>query len=577
MIVLIVGTLLFFNSPIWHKIGSKIKTAETKVVQETDSVSLPVNQLLSALPDTKKEVRSLTGDTETEVEKPVAEMDTTVEKTVVFDTTIIENSKIKLTIAGDGARIISAVMKGFPYAEKLNFGAGAEVELVSAADKGIAGTAIQGKSLNKAAFKLVSKENGRYSFKAVYGGSDIVKTFTLTEDSYVVGYEVQSEKLVGNTSTILFASGITESETRDGRGLKYSPRQIALYNGKKVEKIQFKKEDQRRESGQYDWVALTSRYFTMVALPSVQQASDLDMLSNMIVYSGKVKPDNLSYSFALTSSVVGDKVNYDLYLGPTQIKELKSLEAGLEKTVFRGYAWFFGANIWFPKLCELVLWLINLFAGWFRDFGIAIILITVLLRLVTYPLTNSSMKSMSKMKDMQPKLKEIQDKYKNNPQLLQAKMMEFYKEEGVNPLSGLGGCLPMFLQMPIMISLFVVLRKAVELRGQDTFLLPWVNDLSQKEALFDLPFTIPLVNIDTFALLPFAMAILMFFQNKMTMKGNSQDPNQRMMIYMMPLMMFFMFYNMPAGLTLYFTFSSVIQIVQQYFVDRKKSSVSVVK
>jgi YidC/Oxa1 family membrane protein insertase len=221
----------------------------------------------------------------------------------------------------------------------------------------------------------------------------------------------------------------------------------------------------------------------------------------------------------------------------------------------------------------------NSFFMIFHDYGIAIILITVILRLVTFPLTQSSMKSMSKMKEMQPRLQALQEKYKNNPQLMQAKLMEFYKEEGVSPLSGLGGCLPMFIQMPIMISLFVVLRKAVELRGQSTFLLPWVKDLSQKEALFNLPFTIPVVNIDTVAILPFLMAILMFFQNKMTMKSGAaaQDPNQKMMLYMMPLMMFFMFYNMPAGLTLYFTFSSVFQLVQQYFVEKQKSKVTVVK
>ena len=139
----------------------------------------------------------------------------------------------------------------------------------------------------------------------------------------------------------------------------------------------------------------------------------------------------------------------------------------------------------------------------------------------------------------------------------------------------------MFIQMPIMISLYVVLRKAIELRGQDTILLPWVHDLAQKEALVNLPFTIPMVNINTIAVLPILMAVLMYFQNKMTMSGNTNDPNQKMMVVMMPLMMFFMFYNMPAGLTLYFTFSSIFQLVQQFLVERAKkkneSSVTVVE
>lgn len=577
MVVIMLGIFAFLKSPAWNYIGGKFMPAppqqEIPAEQEKSEPSL-----LSA--PAAVEEPTLTGSAPVEEKETVAVESVEEEPAVtVFDTTVIENSLLKLTVAGDGARIISVKVKGFAYAEKMK--RGGDVELVADRANGIAATAINGASLNGVAFSYAGAGEGRHTFVGKYKGVDVRKTFSLQDSSYVVGYEVESELLTNKNSTILFGSGINETETLDNRGLKYSPRQIALYSGKKVEKLTFKKAEKRREDGIYDWAALTSRYFTMVALPSVQQETGIEMLSSRVTISDKAKPDNLIYSFALTAPAMGTKSNYDLYLGPTRIKDLKSLNVGLEKTVFRGYGWFFGANIWFPKLCELVLWGMNLFSGIFRDYGIAIIMITLILRGITYPLTNSSMKSMSKMKDMQPRLQAIQEKYKNNPQLMQAKLMEFYKEEGVNPLSGLGGCIPMFLQMPIMISLFVVLRKAVELRGQDTFLLPWVNDLSQKESLFDLPFTLPVVNIDSIAILPFAMAILMFFQNKMTMKGNTQDPNQRMMLYMMPLMMFFMFYNMPAGLTLYFTFSSVIHIVQQYFVDKKKksteSSVTVVK
>ena len=149
------------------------------------------------------------------------------------------------------------------------------------------------------------------------------------------------------------------------------------------------------------------------------------------------------------------------------------------------------------------------------------------------------------------------------------KIMEFYRNEGINPLGGMGGCLPMVLQMPIMISLFIVLRKAIELRGQGTFLIPWVKDLSQAEVLFPLGFNVPLYGSNV-ALLPILMAILMYFQNKATIK----DPNQKAMVYFMPIMMLVLFNNFPSGLCLYFTFSTALQVIQQVITDKKKKAAS---
>jgi YidC/Oxa1 family membrane protein insertase len=170
---------------------------------------------------------------------------------------------------------------------------------------------------------------------------------------------------------------------------------------------------------------------------------------------------------------------------------------------------------------------------------------------------------MSRMKDVQPKMEAIRAKYKNNPKKMNEQIMALYKKEGINPFNP--GCLPMILQMPIFIALFVVLNKAIELRGAQTFLLPWVGDLSQAEALFHLPFAIPFYGSNV-ALLPIIMAVLTFFQNKATIK----DPNQKMMIYFMPIMMLVLFNNFPAGLVLYWTFSSALQLVQQFMIDYSK-------
>jgi YidC/Oxa1 family membrane protein insertase len=280
---------------------------------------------------------------------------------------------------------------------------------------------------------------------------------------------------------------------------------------------------------------------------------------------------NKSLNFNLLYKVFasGKKELFWLYAGPSQLTELKSYEIGLQKVLFRGYGWFFRADLWFPAVCEFVLWLLIQLQKGVKDYGVVIIILTIILRIVTYPLTQSSMKSMNKMKEVQPRLNKIREKYKGNPKLMNQKMMDFYRNEGINPLGGMSGCFPMILQMPIMISLFIVLRKAIELRGQGTFLIPWVDDLSQAEVLFPLGFNVPLYGSNV-ALLPIIMAVLMYFQNKATIK----DPNQKAMIYFMPIMMLVLFNNFPSGLCLYFTFSTALQVIQQFIMDRKKKAAS---
>ena len=146
--------------------------------------------------------------------------------------------------------------------------------------------------------------------------------------------------------------------------------------------------------------------------------------------------------------------------------------------------------------------------------------------------------------------------------------MALYKREGVNPLNP--GCLPMLLQMPVFIALFVVLRKAIELRGAATILVPWIHDLSLPESLFSFekifPNGIPLYG-SNLAVLPIVMAILTYFQNKMTIK----DPNQKMMIYFMPVFMLVLFNNFASGLVLYWTSSSALGLIQQYYTEKRRN------
>jgi YidC/Oxa1 family membrane protein insertase len=266
----------------------------------------------------------------------------------------------------------------------------------------------------------------------------------------------------------------------------------------------------------------------------------------------------------------GDEALFSFYTGPSKVEELKQKHLKFEKILFPVLGWtklFLWADSWFPWLAEFVLWLLLVLYRITRDYGVSILLLTILSRVVTYPLTQSSMKSMSRMKDLQPKINVLRQKHKSNPSKTNQEIMALYKKEGVNPLNP--GCLPMFLQMPVFIALFVVLRKAIELRGAGTMLLPWVHDLSLPESVFSfeklIPGGIPLYG-SNFAILPVLMAILTFFQNKMTIK----DPNQKMMIYFMPVFMLVIFNNFPAGLVFYWTCSSALGLLQQYYTDKKR-------
>lgn len=211
-------------------------------------------------------------------------------------------------------------------------------------------------------------------------------------------------------------------------------------------------------------------------------------------------------------------------------------------------------------LCYPLVWVLNLFHDWVPNFGIAIILLTILVRIIFWPLTHKSTVGMKKMQEIQPKLKELQAKFKDNPQRLQQETFALYRAEKVNPLSS---CLPMLIQIPVFIALFNVLRSAVELRYAP-FL--WIADLSEPEGLFAayLPF-------GGLNLLPIMMAATTALQSAFTPSSGDKS-QQRMMMVFMPVMMLVMFYSFPSALSLYWFLSNIFSIVQMWLIRRAAAS-----
>jgi YidC/Oxa1 family membrane protein insertase len=204
-----------------------------------------------------------------------------------------------------------------------------------------------------------------------------------------------------------------------------------------------------------------------------------------------------------------------------------------------------------------VLWTLKTMNKYIPNYGVILIIFSVLIKLLVYPLTKKSYQSSRAMQEIQPELTELRDKYKNNPTKLNKVTMELYKKRGVNPF---GACLPMILQMPLLFSLFQVFRSTIELRGEPFIF--WIKDLSAPDVIFYLPFKIPIYG-DYVCALPILMALSMFVQQKMMSPGGPQQDQQKLMQYFMMVFFFLLFNSFPSGLNLYYTLFNVLTIAQQ--------------
>ncbi len=305
-----------------------------------------------------------------------------------------------------------------------------------------------------------------------------------------------------------------------------------------------------------DWVAVKNKYFVQILRPR-----SLDT-ENSIIYVERTdttrEPEALwaSLQFPQTTLDVGDSFTREIvwFVGPQQLRRLQELGYHQDKILELGWAPIrFFASVLMIGLTALY--------GVFGNYGVAIMLLTVIIRIFFWPLTHKGTESMRRMQELAPLMKELNEKFKDNPQKRQQATMELYKEHKVNPL---GGCLPMVVQIPVFIGLFYLLRTAIELRYAG-FL--WINDLSEPEGLLGDVLPLPI------NLLPIFMAVTMYFQQKLTPTPSAGDERQqqmhKMMMRVMPVMMLVLLYNFASGLALYWSTQNVLMIVQQLLYRRR--------
>jgi YidC/Oxa1 family membrane protein insertase len=288
------------------------------------------------------------------------------------------------------------------------------------------------------------------------------------------------------------------------------------------------------------WVALIQHYFLSAWVPD--QSSEY-------LYQARYGQNSGRYSLGYTSKDVvvsyGETTSTEntLYVGPKLPKQLVEIQDNLDLTVDYGFLWWLGKPMY---------WLLDLGYSIFNNWGLAIIFLTVVLKLATWPLSAKAYVSMGKMREMAPKMQLLQEKHGDNRQAMSAELMELYKKEGVNPL---GGCLPMLAQMPFFLAFYWVLLETVELRHSPFFL--WIDDLSA---------------MDPYFVLPILNGAGMYLSQKLTPTPPNADPMQAQMMKLFPLVFAVIFAWFPSGLVLYWLVNMLIQIFQQWWYSRKASS-----
>jgi YidC/Oxa1 family membrane protein insertase len=398
-------------------------------------------------------------------------------------------------------------------------------------------------------------------------GGELTKTFLFKGEGYELGLELEARLqggLAGVDGVMIdWSEGLLSTE-------KNRKDDVSSFNnyylvGDKQEKRSlknFKEADgraslgERSPEGTLQWAATRSKYFLAALLPDQLQSATATLVGdNEDQYLGFIA------EFPLRAGRDYFGESFRVYTGPLLYEELKSYDRGLESLVDMGKL--------VRPISLAMKWIMDFLSRFIPNYGVIIILLSVLTKVAFYRLTHKSFKSMKDMQAVQPKMKELQEKYKGDREKLNKATMELYKEHGVNPL---GGCLPLLLQMPVFFALYRLLRGAVELRGAG--FVGWIDDLSTADVLFTLPFSIPFLG-DAFSVLPILMGASMWVQQKLGGSGmgmgDGTSPAAGQMAAMnkiMPIFMTFIFYRMPSGLVLYWLVNNILTAVQQYYIHK---------
>jgi len=308
--------------------------------------------------------------------------------------------------------------------------------------------------------------------------------------------------------------------------------------------------DEKNIRGPLGWVAYEDNYFMTAIVPNTPSEGSF---TGRHLASGILEGTYLQPPVSINPSEM-TSARYELYLGPRDLGILKDFGRNLDQAINFG---------WTDIIAKPLLYVLRFFDTYIHNYGLSIIILTILVKILFWPLTHKSYKSMKEMQKLQPLMAKLREKYKNDKQKLNQEMMALYKTYKVNPM---GGCLPMIIQIPVFFALFRVLGGCIELRHAPFAL--WINDLSAPDRLFNFPFQIPFMTPPYgIPVLTLLMGASMFIQQKMT--PTPGDPAQAKIMMFLPVIFTFMFINFPSGLVLYWLVNNILSIGQQYRIHKK--------
>ncbi|HCC69305.1 MAG TPA: protein translocase component YidC [Nitrospiraceae bacterium] len=387
--------------------------------------------------------------------------------------------------------------------------------------------------VNKRSLKLSKyREKGEITFTYSNNDLSIKKTLIFYNNDYRVDILVETDGVQSYLFPVGSDFGLSDKIADGHKGT------VILIDADRKEFTAEKLNRPMDFTGNIRWIAQEDKYFTAAIAPIGKKAKATLSEDAHQVKGASVWKSGENAEVALRLGPT--KNSFILYAGPKEYDRLRAINVGFEHIIDFGF---------FSIIAVPLFWVLKFFNSFLHNYGLAIIAITIVTKIPFIPLINKGQQVMKRMQALQPRIKELQEKYKKDKQRLNKELMELYKQQKVNPM---GGCLPILLQIPIFIALYSILDTAIELRGAPFFW--WIKDLSVK---------------DPYYILPIVMGITMVIQQKMT--PSSLDPTQNKIMMFLPIIFTFLFLSFPSGLVLYWLVNNILSIIQQFYINKTAS------
>ncbi|MBU1098005.1 MAG: membrane protein insertase YidC [Bacteroidetes bacterium] len=496
----------------------------------------------------------------------------------------IESDLVRLELTNKGARIRKYYLKEFNtwyytdiedtsdfnnmHVQLINPSQGGELNLIFVSKEGqLVNTSGLDFStdFNRNYYRIPSDDSLSLTYTFDTGSNQLIKkTFIIYGNNYAPKLDIElvnmSDVISGMRYDLEWANGINFVEENSVDEANYA--NASAFSGGEQVIVDASSDDEVEKktiNGKIDWIGVRNKYFAAIISPenpTAEGGANFEGYKKTYAGNGIKEFYNASLMVPYNQSDY-QKDRFDLFIGPMDYDLLKSY--GKNYDAFYDFGSFFGLKIITRPISEYILLPLFQFLHMFiPNYGFVIIVFSLIIKIALYPLTKQSFKSMRKMQKLQPKIAELKEKHQGDQQKIQKETMKLYQTYGVNPA---GGCLPMLLQMPILFALFTFFNVTIQIR-HEPFLF-WITNLSSPDYIWTLPFHIPLFGIDKITGLAPLLGVTMFFQQKMS----TQDPSQKALIYIMPVMFTLMFMGFSSGLNLYYFMFNLLSIIQQYYVN----------